>query len=43
MTEDERLKKQKERYERRKAENPTLCRICGKVVPPIYTIKKRID
>ena len=37
MTEDERLKKQKERYARRKAENPTLCRICGKVVPPIYT------
>ena len=43
MTEDERLKKQKERYARRKAENPTLCRICGKVVPPIYTLTGRMS
>lgn len=42
MTEDERLKKQKERYARRKAEKPTLCRICGKVVPPIYTLTGRM-
>ena len=42
MTEDERLKKQKERYERSKAEKPTLCRICGKVVPPIYTLTGRM-
>lgn len=42
MTEDERLKKHKERYARRKAEKPTLCRICGKVVPPIYTLTGRM-
>ena len=41
MTEDERLKKQKERYARRKAENPTLCRICGKAVPPITSLTGR--
>ena len=38
---DELLKNQKDRYIRRKAENPTLCRICGKAVPPITSLTGR--
>ena len=42
MTENKRLQRQRKRYNRRKAANPTLCRICGKVVPPIYTLTGRM-
>ena len=38
---DELLKNQKDRYIRRKAEKPTLCRICGKAVPPITSLTGR--
>lgn len=42
MTEDERLRRKKERYNRQKAANPTICRICGKVVEPICSITGRM-
>ncbi len=42
MTESER-RRQKRRYERRKAAHPTLCRVCGKVVEPTYSLSGRMS
>lgn len=42
MTENQRLKLQRRRYERNKAAHPTLCRICGKVVEPIQSSSGRM-
>ena len=42
MVENERLRQQRERYKRRKAAHPTLCRICGKAVEPIHLSSGRM-
>lgn len=42
MAENERLRQQRERYKRRKAAHPTLCRICGKAVEPTHSSSGRM-